>query len=126
MENVKVLQRLEEKLSPHVKNLVDGTSTDHDVFPALLWVLLENEKNLDNQLKNVMAQQAALNEVTQGVSLNNEKVSKNVVEILLQKIEEVKNNQQIIERKLATGSLVSGIFQAVVIILLVLILMRTL
>lgn len=42
-----ILKHLEEKLSPIVKTLENGNATEHDIFPALLWLLLENSKELE-------------------------------------------------------------------------------
>jgi|GEM_PF-1974890 len=42
-----VLKQIEEKLSPAVKNLENGNISEHDIFPSLLWLLLENSKELE-------------------------------------------------------------------------------
>lgn len=42
-----VLKQIEEKLSPAVINLENGNATEHDIFPSLLWLLLENSKELE-------------------------------------------------------------------------------
>ena len=48
-----VLKQIEEKLSPAVKNLENGTASEHDIFPSLLWLLLENSKELENSISAV-------------------------------------------------------------------------
>lgn len=42
-----VLKQIEEKLSPAIKNLENGNASEHDIFPSLLWLLLENSKELE-------------------------------------------------------------------------------
>jgi hypothetical protein len=42
-----VLKQIEEKLSPAVKNVENGNASEHDIFPSLLWLLLENNKELE-------------------------------------------------------------------------------
>jgi predicted Zn-dependent peptidase len=42
-----VLKQIEEKLSPAVKNVENGNASEHDIFPSLLWLLLENSKDLE-------------------------------------------------------------------------------
>lgn len=41
-----ILKKIEDKLSPAVKNLENGNPSEHDIFPSLLWLLLENNKEL--------------------------------------------------------------------------------
>lgn len=47
MNKDSVLKQIEEKLSPAVKNLENGIASEHDIFPSLLWLLLENSKELE-------------------------------------------------------------------------------
>jgi hypothetical protein len=42
-----VLKQIEEKLLPAVKNVENGNASEHDIFPSLLWLLLENSKELE-------------------------------------------------------------------------------
>jgi hypothetical protein len=42
-----VLKQIEEKLSPAVKNLENDNASEHDIFPSLLWLLLENSKDAE-------------------------------------------------------------------------------
>jgi hypothetical protein len=42
-----VLKQIEEKLLPAVKNIENGNASEHDIFPSLLWLLLENSKELE-------------------------------------------------------------------------------
>lgn len=56
MEKEKILQQLEEKLLPSVKNLEKEQASEHDFFPALLWMLLEKNKDSENLLKNFLFQ----------------------------------------------------------------------
>lgn len=42
-----VLKQIEEKLSPAVKNLENGNASEHDIFPSVLWLLLENSKDVE-------------------------------------------------------------------------------
>ncbi len=51
MEKEKILRQLEEKLLPSVQNLEKGLPSEHDFFPALLWILLEKIKDSENQLQ---------------------------------------------------------------------------
>jgi hypothetical protein len=44
-----VLKQVEEKLSPTIKNLENGNVSEHDIFPSLLWLLLENSKDFEKQ-----------------------------------------------------------------------------
>lgn len=53
MEKQKILQQLEEKLLPSVQNLEKQQATEHDFFPALLWMLLEKSKESERVLKEV-------------------------------------------------------------------------
>lgn len=45
-----VLKQIEEKLLPAVKNVENGNASEHDIFPSLLWLLLENNKELANKV----------------------------------------------------------------------------
>lgn len=45
-----VLKQIEEKLSPAVKNVENGNATEHDIFPSLLWLLLENSKDVEKSV----------------------------------------------------------------------------
>ena len=65
MEKEKILKQLEEKLLPSVQNLEKGQATEHDYFPALLWLLLdkindtekvlaENKKSHEEQFKTAI------------------------------------------------------------------------
>jgi hypothetical protein len=47
MNKDNVLKQLEEKLSPAVRNVENGNAFEHDIFPSLLWLLLENSKELE-------------------------------------------------------------------------------
>lgn len=133
MEKEKILQKIEEKLSPHVTNLEKGQSTEHDFFPALLWLLLEKEKSLENLLQGVVTHQSEstekhtskLDEVAQNLSSSHEQISKNAIELMLQRIEEVKSNQGKIQKNIGIGILVSVSFQVIILVLLGFLLMRT-
>jgi hypothetical protein len=46
MNKENVLKQIEEKLLPAVKNLENSNASEHDIFPSLLWLLLENNKEL--------------------------------------------------------------------------------
>ncbi len=58
MEKEKILRQLEEKLLPSVKNLEQGQATEHDFFPALLWMLLEKSKDSESLLNSAKSEQA--------------------------------------------------------------------
>lgn len=47
MQKEKVLKQIEEKLSQSVSNLENGQASEHDIFPSLLWLLLENSKDVE-------------------------------------------------------------------------------
>jgi hypothetical protein len=47
MNKDNVLKQIEDKLLPTVKNLENGNASEHDIFPSLLWLLLENSKELE-------------------------------------------------------------------------------
>lgn len=53
MEKEKILQQLEDKLLPSVQNLEKQQATEHDFFPALLWMLLEKSKGSEKLLKEL-------------------------------------------------------------------------
>lgn len=48
MEKEKILLQLKDKLLPSVQNLEKEQATEHDYFPALLWMLLEISKDSEN------------------------------------------------------------------------------
>ncbi|MGZ3814825.1 MAG: hypothetical protein ACXVA0_24035 [Mucilaginibacter sp.] len=45
--------RLREKLDPHVSALVDGSSTEYDIFPAVLSTILNKQLSLINNQTNL-------------------------------------------------------------------------
>ena len=47
MNKDNVLKQIEDKLLPTVKNLENGNASEHDIFPSLLWLLLENSKDVE-------------------------------------------------------------------------------
>ncbi len=47
MNKDNVLKQIEDKLLPTVKNVESGNASEHDIFPSLLWLLLENSKDLE-------------------------------------------------------------------------------
>lgn len=47
MEKDKILKQIEVKILPAVKNLENGNASEHDIFPSLLWLLLENSHELE-------------------------------------------------------------------------------
>lgn len=53
MEKEKILLQLKNKLLPSVKNLENEQATEHDFFPALLWVLLEKSNDSESLLQNI-------------------------------------------------------------------------
>jgi len=53
MDKEKILQQLKDKLLPSVQNLEKEQATDHDFFPALLWILLEKSKDTESLLKDI-------------------------------------------------------------------------
>lgn len=57
MEKERILQQLEEKLLPSVENLNKGQASEHDFFPALLWMLLEKIKDSENKVDEVIKTQ---------------------------------------------------------------------
>lgn len=48
-----LIVKLNEKLDSAVKKLRDGNYDDHDIFPALLWVLLEYNRSHRNDLEQL-------------------------------------------------------------------------
>ena len=52
MDKEKILQQIKDKLLPSVQNLEKEQATDHDFFPALLWILLEKSKDTESLLKD--------------------------------------------------------------------------
>ena len=53
MEKEKILQQLEEKLLPSVEKVNSGQATEHDFFPALLWMILEQDKDIESSLQDL-------------------------------------------------------------------------
>ena len=53
MNKDNVLKQIEEKLSPAVKNVENGNASEHDIFPSLLWLLLENNKELERKISTL-------------------------------------------------------------------------
>ncbi|CAA9892328.1 hypothetical protein METHB2_650016 [Candidatus Methylobacter favarea] len=51
MEKERILRQLEDKLLPSVQTLARNEASEHDFFPALLWMLLEKSKDSENLLK---------------------------------------------------------------------------
>jgi hypothetical protein len=47
-----IVSELIKKLNPSVNRLKEGKADDYDIFPALLWALLEYEKFYDNRLRS--------------------------------------------------------------------------
>jgi hypothetical protein len=44
-----ISKKIQEKLLPTIKNFQDGNVSEHDIFPSLLWLLLENSKELEQK-----------------------------------------------------------------------------
>lgn len=44
-----ISKKIQEKLLPTIKNFQDGNVSEHDIFPSLLWLLLENIKELEQK-----------------------------------------------------------------------------
>lgn len=53
MDKEKILQQLKDKLLPSVQNLEKEQATEHDYFPALLWMLLEKSKESESSIKDI-------------------------------------------------------------------------
>jgi hypothetical protein len=53
MNKDNVLKQIEDKLLPTVKNLENGNASEHDIFPSLLWLLLENNKELERKISTL-------------------------------------------------------------------------
>ena len=86
MEKEKILQQLEEKLLPSVQNLERNQATDHDFFPALLWLLLSKSKDSENLLKNISSQYSEELKNISATLVENNKALHEKTEVLLKDI----------------------------------------
>ena len=99
MEKEKILQQLEEKLLPFVQNLENGQASDHDFFPALLWMLLQKSKDSDT---NIKATASAILRDTKGLKTqleeiaakNREDIAKTVSKIIQSSQEDSKKYEE--------------------------------
>ncbi len=96
MEKEKILQQLEEKLLPSVQNLERNQATEHDFFPALLWLLLAKSKDSESLLNNISLKYSEELKNISATIVENNKVSQEKAESLLNDIsskysEELKN-----------------------------------
>ncbi|GAB6139319.1 hypothetical protein JCM14076_00480 [Methylosoma difficile] len=77
MEKEKILQELEDKLLPSVQNLEKQQATEHDFFPALLWMLLEKSKGSEKLLKELAVKHTEeLEAATNRIIENNQEIRK--------------------------------------------------
>jgi len=53
MNKDNILKILEEKISPSIKNLEDDNASEHDIFPSLLWFLIENNKEIEHSVDDI-------------------------------------------------------------------------
>jgi hypothetical protein len=44
-----ISKKIQEKLLPTIKNFQDENSSEHDIFPSLLWLLLETSNDLEQK-----------------------------------------------------------------------------
>jgi hypothetical protein len=106
MNKESVLERIEEKLTFSVKNLLNGNVSDHDVFPSILWLLLENSKDIEklisltknNLLENgeeIQKKISSTESNLQKTIVNLSKIIHDEVEIIVkQEIEKSEKNSQ--------------------------------
>ena len=91
-----VLKQIEEKLLPAVKNLENGNASEHDIFPSLLWLLLENNKELERKIAE-LEKKIGTTEI--GISDILEK-NKSQNKVLLEHIENLKQTLEVKTSKL--------------------------
>lgn len=105
MEKEKILRQLEEKLLPFVENLDKGQASEHDFFPALLWMLLEKIKDSENQLNaSINSNREGFKQTANYIVTKNQDFQKETNQIIdkdIQKTEEFKNYFTIETEKLS-------------------------
>lgn len=134
MEKEKILQQLEEKLLPSVQNLERNQATEHDFFPALLWLLLAKSKDSESLLNNISSKYSEELKNIAATILENNKIyhekATNLFEDRIlavnQKIEDLKSTPLKIEKKFPIGFLMLSIFQLITLTIVAAILMKQL
>lgn len=48
-----LLPTIQEKLKPSVERFLSDTGSEHDIFPSLLWLLLQGEESLHERVKEI-------------------------------------------------------------------------
>ena len=92
MEKEKILLQLKDKLLPFIQNIEKDQATEHDYFPALLWMLLETSKDSKNSLNDISLRYGDELKNISATILETNKVSQEKAENLLSDIL-LKNNE---------------------------------
>lgn len=144
MDKNSILEQLEEKLLPSVRNLTTQQQTEHDFFPALLWTLLEINKNTESLLKEIAASaeenkkiyERQLAGTADFIVSESDKINKaahektdqlieSQISIIHRKTEEIKAIQLKTERKMFSGFLVLAIAQLITLSILIFMAMKS-
>ncbi len=86
MEKEKILLQLKDKLLPFIQNIEKDQATEHDYFPALLWMLLETSKDSKNSLNDISLRYGDELKNISATILETNKVSQEKAENLLSDI----------------------------------------
>ena len=124
MEKEKILRQLEEKLLPSVKNLEQGQATEHDFFPALLWMLLEKSKDSESLLNSAKSEQAKELQALAARILQNAHENKKFQGGRFDLIEEKQDIFLKIQKKFSIWLVVLAVFQLAALSVLAFILLR--
>ncbi|MGZ8226131.1 MAG: hypothetical protein ACXWT3_05760 [Methylococcaceae bacterium] len=103
MEKEKILQQLEEKLLPSVQNLEKQQATEHDFFPALLWMLLEKSKGSESLLREITSTHSEeLEKAVNDVFDNNQRHRQSSNQFVEEKLLELAGNLTVLSNTVKT------------------------
>lgn len=128
MEKEKISKQLEEKLLPSVQNLDKGQATEYDFFPALLWMLLEKNKDAEKSLSNIdLKHSKELEKAATTIIENNQENKKIYEELITKAVNFIVSNNQESHKKIESIKnwfFVSLAFQVITLIVLAIIILR--